>query len=95
MEYDQNGDNTQRLSQLPMVVDVRRKRRSSKMAASRHAFALGTMAVGTVLVLGLVVAMNSAVDPHNTQQVREAAEFTVEKKPPPKKHKAEIGRAHV
>jgi len=79
---------TQPLSQLPMVMDVPRRRRPRNRELSRHGFALGSMAVGTVLVLGLVIAMNSAVEPPTAKLVEAATDFAVEKKPPPKKQKA-------
>jgi len=45
------------------------------------------MALGTTLVLGLVVAMNAAVKPPKAELKKAATEFVVEKKPPPEKQK--------
>ena len=87
MDRHPNLDNTQPLSQLPMVVDVQHKRVSAQSALSRHVMALGSMALGTLAVLGLVVAMNSAVEPPKADLVKAATEFAVDKQPP-KKQKA-------
>lgn len=82
------GDNTQPPSQQPMVVDVGRARQRANGGLGRQATALGSMAVGTAAVMGLVVAMNAAVEPPEAKVVEAVRNFSVEKKPPPRKQEA-------
>lgn len=77
----------QPLSQLPVVLDARRPP-STGGSLGKQALAFGSMIVGTALVLGLVLAMNSALEPPKAELVKAATDFTVEKKPPPTKTKA-------
>ena len=71
-------------TQRPVAIDIVRGK-PALQEARRHLVAGASMAVGTVLVLGLVVAMNSAVTAPKAPPKEAVAQFEVHKPPPPKK----------